>query len=496
MDNSSLQGQPPQHQSASNTNSPSVESCSVCNKPLSGQRALCHKCQKIYHLNCVNVNSDNEPCTCHNCANITLSSSSSKSGRSHRSKTSSVSRGSTIRRKQLELQRLEEERQLAKERDSEFLRQKYQLLQQEEEEERDDRSSIDINSVHEWLKNQPNPPNIPVTIQSGVPPLNEPNYSTGNNNVTFAAPTSNQSQAAAQSAQNNMPINTTTHFQNKIAHPSLHSTSYNNTTTFINTAEIPTTKTTSAFPPNVTLGAPANYAFDPPTTAFPSNVTLGAPANYTFRPSGSSAPNNTITSNLTHQQITSRQTVPKDLPIFTGNPEEWPLFSSTFDWSTEVCGLTDAENLIRLQKALRGDALKSVQHILIHPSCVPAAISTLKLLYGQPEKILHSLKQKIRLLPTVNVNKLDTLTSFAVQVKGLHATIEASNLLDELNNPSLLQELIAKLPSYFQINWGTYKMNLSKQNKKVNLAEFSAWIFDIGVSASSTVMMFYVLTAE
>lgn len=171
--------------------------------------------------------------------------------------------------------------------------------------------------------------------------------------------------------------------------------------------------------------------------------------------------------------------------MFTGNPEEWPLFSSTFDWSTDVCGLTDAENLIRLQKALRGDALKSVQHILIHPSCVPAAISTLKLLFGQPEKILHSLKLKIRALPTVNVNKLETITSFAVQVKGLQATIEACGLLDELNNPSLLQELIAKLPSYFQINWGTYKLNLAKQNKNVNLSEFAAWIFDIGVSASS-----------
>lgn len=232
MDNSSLQGQPPQHHIASNTNSPSTENCSVCNNPLSDQRALCHKCQKIYHLNCVTVNSDNEPCTCHNCANINLSSSSSKSVRSHRSKASSVSQGSTIRRKELEMQRLEEERQLAKERDSEFLRQKYQLLQQEEE-DRDDRSSVDINSVHEWLNNQPNPHNIPEINQSAVPPLNGPNCSVENTNVTFAVSTSNQGRAA-QLTKNNVPITTpVTHFQNKIAHPSLHSTSYNNTTTFI-----------------------------------------------------------------------------------------------------------------------------------------------------------------------------------------------------------------------------------------------------------------------
>lgn len=85
---------------------------------------------------------------------------------------------------------------------------------------------------------------------------------------------------------------------------------------------------------------------------------------------------NSTQRDLTQQQISARQTVPKELPLFTGNPEEWPLFSSTYDWSTNVCGLTDAENLVRLQKSLRGDALKAVQHILIHPSCVSAAIST------------------------------------------------------------------------------------------------------------------------
>ena len=150
-----------------------------------------------------------------------------------------------------------------------------------------------------------------------------------------------------------------------------------------------------------------------------------------------------------------------------------------------MCGFTDAENLIRLQKALKGDALKAVQHILIHPACLSAALSTLKLLFGQPEKILHSVKLKIRSLPTVNANKLETITLFATQVKGLQATIEACGLTDEMNNPSLLQELISKLPSYIQINRGTHKINLAKQNKKVNLSEFADWIFGIGVSASS-----------
>ena len=84
-----------------------------------------------------------------------------------------------------------------------------------------------------------------------------------------------------------------------------------------------------------------------------------------------------------------------------------------------MCGFTDAENLIYLQKALKGDAFKAVQHIRIHPSCLSAALLTLKLLFVQPAKILHSVKLKIRSLPTVNDNKFETITLFAIQVKGL-----------------------------------------------------------------------------
>ena len=73
--------------------------------------------------------------------------------------------------------------------------------------------------------------------------------------------------------------------------------------------------------------------------------------------------------------------------------------------STKVCELTDAENLIRLQKALRGETLEAVKRILVHSSCVPHAVSTLKLLCGQSDKILFSLKNKIKTLPQVNPNK-------------------------------------------------------------------------------------------
>ena len=52
-----------------------------------------------------------------------------------------------------------------------------------------------------------------------------------------------------------------------------------------------------------------------------------------------------LTANITQQQVNARHSVPKELPVFTGN-------LATCNWSTTLCGFTDAEDLIRLQKAV------------------------------------------------------------------------------------------------------------------------------------------------
>lgn len=52
-----------------------------------------------------------------------------------------------------------------------------------------------------------------------------------------------------------------------------------------------------------------------------------------------------------NNQSNPRQSIPRELPIFSGIPEDWPLFWSTFEWSTSTCGFSNEENLIRLQKA-------------------------------------------------------------------------------------------------------------------------------------------------
>lgn len=459
---SSSQGQPLLQPHVSNSN----RSCQICLKPLEKDNFIsCNTCQWVFHFACVNITNPLPTWNCANCKSRAAAPHSPRSVRSHRS---CVSNSSSSRRQLLELQQLEEETQLQRD----FIRKKYQILHQTEE---DDVAAFSTNSIHEWLNNQPDPTiPIPTTEQQipsssanpfliSQPPCNQ--NITSNSIYTFAGQPTHQT---LTSTNNNV---------NKNQASSLH----DNFSNFIQN-QMPSTSFHSTIN-NAFRRIPADGPEYHPGIAV--EPTQHRDQTFSLHASYLPDPNSSAQNNLTHQQMNARHTVPKELPAFSGAPEEWPLFNSTFEWSTVVCGLTDAENLIRLQKALRGEALKSVQQILIHPSCVPAAMSTLKMLYGQPEKIVTSLKNKIKNLPTVNVNKLETITSFAIEVKGLQTIIEACFLHDELNNSSLLHELISKLPNYLQLNWGTHKINLMKNNKKANIKEFAEWIYDIGISANS-----------
>ena len=73
-----------------------------------------------------------------------------------------------------------------------------------------------------------------------------------------------------------------------------------------------------------------------------------------------------------------------------------------------MCRLTHAENLIRLQKSVKGGALQRVQHVLVYPLNAPKVIEVLRMLYasGQPEIILNSIKTRINFAPTVDENNL------------------------------------------------------------------------------------------
>ena len=139
-----------------------------------------------------------------------------------------------------------------------------------------------------------------------------------------------------------------------------------------------------------------------------------------------------------NEQLAARQVMPRELPNFGGNPQDWPLFYSSFCNTTEACGYTDAENLVRLQRCLKGNALEAVKSRLLMPQSVPFVIDTLRrLLYGRPEILIHSLLQKLRSVPTPKMDNLQSQISFGLAVQNVVDHMMFANLTDHLWNPTL-----------------------------------------------------------
>ncbi|XP_055550466.1 uncharacterized protein LOC129732983 isoform X1 [Wyeomyia smithii] len=182
---------------------------------------------------------------------------------------------------------------------------------------------------------------------------------------------------------------------------------------------------------------------------------------------------------LSRNQLAARQIVAKDLPIFTGNPEDWPLFFSTYKSTTRMCGYTNDENMIRLISCLKGEAFTAVRSYLLYPSTVPKAMDAFKLRFVQPQFIIHSVRDKVLAMPTLKADSIDKTIDFALAVQNFVATIDACGRKEYRRDVSLLSDLVGKLPTSMKLEWARYMKGL----RKVNLADFSEWLYNIAADA-------------
>ncbi|XP_055585016.1 uncharacterized protein LOC129737877 [Uranotaenia lowii] len=228
----------------------------------------------------------------------------------------------------------------------------------------------------------------------------------------------------------------------------------------------------SMYPPQAGLMNTENV--DLPRTSYyvPGSLSLSNPA---------AVPNPTPTHMMSHvnpatddnylapspSHIAARQVMGKDLPLFSGDPEDWTLFSSVYYNTSQACGYSNVENLSRLQRCLRGPALDAVSSYLLSPSTVPMAMENLTTLYGRPEILVYTLLKKLKETPPPKPDRLDSLISFGMLVQSLVNHIEAGQQTAHLNNPTLLFELVEKLPVNIQMDWGIYKQQFLEPNLRV-----------------------------
>ncbi|KAL0883176.1 hypothetical protein ABMA27_016618 [Loxostege sticticalis] len=86
-----------------------------------------------------------------------------------------------------------------------------------------------------------------------------------------------------------------------------------------------------------------------------------------------------------------------ELPIFTGNHQEWLAYKAAYHESQS--GFTDLENLARLRKSLRGRAREAVESLLIYTANPRDIMKTLENRFGRTDAIAVAELDKLRSLP-------------------------------------------------------------------------------------------------
>uniref|UniRef100_A0A182YI92 Peptidase aspartic putative domain-containing protein n=1 Tax=Anopheles stephensi TaxID=30069 RepID=A0A182YI92_ANOST len=153
---------------------------------------------------------------------------------------------------------------------------------------------------------------------------------------------------------------------------------------------------------------------------------------------------------------------PTELPVFAGDPADWPLFITFYEHTTEKCGLSNWENMLRLQKALKGPALEAVRSRLLLPEVVPQVIATLRSRYGRSTHLISALIDKVHRTPAPCLEKPETVVAFGEAVQSMVDHMKAAGRQAHLTNPLLLKEIVEKLPISEQYNWTRFVSHIEE----------------------------------
>lgn len=163
----------------------------------------------------------------------------------------------------------------------------------------------------------------------------------------------------------------------------------------------------------------------------------------------------------------------QELPTFSGRPEDWPLFSGSFKLTTERYGLNDLDNLLRLQKSLTGEARKTVEAMLIQPQHVGQVMAALEAAFGRPDQLIRSQIRLAQEQQAIDDAHLERLVPFSVVVQNLAMYLDSATTQHHLSNPTLLDELVSKLPMSRRLEWAAVALNIQPYP---SVKHFANWL--------------------
>lgn len=191
-------------------------------------------------------------------------------------------------------------------------------------------------------------------------------------------------------------------------------------------------------------------------------------------------------------KLVARQVIGKELPNFSGDPEDWSLFHSQYMRTTMTCHYTGEENIFRLRKCLKGDAMDAVRPLLVSPNNSQAVMRILEKRFGRPDDIIKALVKKVNEVVAPREDKPRSIVAFSTAIQNLVATLENLEREDHLRNPILLNDLERKLPTTLCLLWSEYVVD----RNDVTLKTFGDWMQRRAEAASRRFTLETVKTEE
>ncbi|XP_017471852.1 PREDICTED: uncharacterized protein LOC108363101 [Rhagoletis zephyria] len=281
---------------------------------------------------------------------------------------------------------------------------------------------------------------------------------TRQNNVFSAAPVTQIIESCA------MPTTTISSQANTVAHIQQHDSNMSPNALQQNMFTQPVYTHPTTFAPCLNNRA-SPYASSPNPYSVDSAIQLQRAANNQIHVFGSTT---------AHRKLI-------DLPQFSGQPEDWPIFYTAYVESTSAYGYSHFENNQRLYKCLKGEARDVVKSFLIHPNNINAAVEHLRTRFGRPESLIRSQLKQIREISPISENNVGKLMQFATTTKNLAIFLNSINGEQHLANPTLLEELVGKLPMSKKIEWARRAATISPYP---NIQHFSDWLSEIAALIS------------
>ncbi|KAL7306668.1 hypothetical protein TKK_0001343 [Trichogramma kaykai] len=160
-----------------------------------------------------------------------------------------------------------------------------------------------------------------------------------------------------------------------------------------------------------------------------------------------------------------------DLPKFSGDPLDWPIFKRTFDYTTANNTYPPIENMLRLFNALQGDALEAVKASF---SCwnTETVLELLEMRFGNSSLLLEALVAMIKRLPSL-VEEPHRLAEFATDLRSATSSLKTHKLGNaQLDNHDLLSVILRKLPEAMLFDCIRFKSDDECLSKMEKLSDF------------------------